>query len=81
MDYTEEQRDIIRRMGAVSAAIERTAEAHRIAAENAGHNMAQAGNDMIAAIRELQAAIDRSREAGKLQQRYSDLFREFLDTL
>ena len=81
MEYTNEQRDIIRRIGAVSSEIERTAQAHRIAAENAAQNMAQAGQSMIVAIREMQAAIDRSREAGELQQRYGDLFREFLDTL
>ena len=81
MDYNAEQRALIRRIGEVSAQIERMAEAHRIAAENAGRNMISAGNNMVAAITELQAAMDRAREAGELQRRYGDLFREFLDTL
>ena len=74
MEYNEEQRAIIIRMGEISAQIEATVARHREAQIAAGRNM-------IDAVTALTAAIDRSNELWPLFQQHGDAFREFLDTL
>jgi len=74
MNYNEEQRAIIRRMGDISARIRETAAAHAVAqAEEAQH--------LIDAITALTNAMNRSAEMHRLATEHGDAFREFLDTL
>ena len=74
MQYTEEQRAIIQRIGDISAEMDATVTRHREAQIAAGRNM-------VDAMTALAAAIDRSNELWPLFQRHGDAFREFLDTL
>jgi hypothetical protein len=74
MDYTPEQRDIIRRMGEVSAEIDAANAEQRTAHVETGNRILDAANALV-------AAIEHSNRLGTLQKRYGDLFREFLDTL
>lgn len=67
MDYSPEQRDLIRRMGALSR------EMDLMAARNLrAHSTA---------VEALTAALNHSAEMHKLCTQHGDLFREFLDTL
>ena len=75
MEYNAEQRALIRRLGEVSAEFNAMAARHREA------QAATAAGMMIDAVTSLIQAIDRANELGVLQQRYGDLWREFLDTL
>ena len=74
MEYTNEQRDIIRRIGEVSAQMNLTATENTAALESSGDRM-------IDAIRELSEAMQQSRRTEQLFREWGDLFREFLDTL
>lgn len=74
MDYNDEQRAIITRIGEASAQIRATVAAHRQA-------QAAAGRGMIDAVTALTQAIERSNELGPLLERHNDLWLEFLDTL
>jgi hypothetical protein len=74
LDYTLEQRAIIRRIGEVSTQINETVAAHKTAQINTAR-------DMLDAVTALTAAIDRSNELLPLFLRHGDLWREFLDTL
>lgn len=67
MDYSPEQRDLIRRMGEVSR------EMDMMATRNlASHSPA---------VEALTAALNYSAEMHRLCTQHGDLFREFLDTL
>lgn len=74
MEYTSEQRDIIRRIGELSARIDQTMIQHETAQATAAHSLLDVGNSLI-------AAIDRAAEITSLCRQHSDLWREFLDTL
>jgi len=74
MEYNDEQRAIIRRMGDISAR-------HRAAMEDDRAAHARTSCDILNLGTELLAAIRRSNEIGALQTEYGDAFREFLDTL
>ena len=74
MEYTNEQRDIIRRICEVSAQMNLTATENMAALESSGDRM-------IDAIRELSEAMQQSRRTEQLFREWGDLFREFLDTL
>lgn len=67
MDYSPEQRDLIRRMGALSREMDLMA----------GQSLASHSN----AVTALTEAIRYSAEMHKLCTQHGDLFREFLDTL
>jgi hypothetical protein len=72
MEYNNEQRAIIRRIGEISARFDAAMEADRAARATISHNII--GTELI-------AAIERSNEIGVLQREYGNAFREFLDTL
>jgi hypothetical protein len=74
MEYTAEQRDLIRRIGEVSARMDQLMAEHRMA-------HAAAGQNLIDAVTALTTAIRQSNEIGVLFTQHGDLFREFLDTL
>jgi hypothetical protein len=67
MDYSPEQRAIIRRIGAISRQIDAATKEVR------GRHL-DLGRALLVAIRQ-------SSKIGRLQTRYGDAFREFLDTL
>jgi hypothetical protein len=74
MNYSDEQRALIERLGEVSTAVHAT-----YARQHAAHLVA--GENVIDAITALRRAMEESRELIELHQRYGDLWREFLDTL
>jgi hypothetical protein len=74
MEYTPEQRDLIRRIGEVSAQMNSAASENTAALENSGDRL-------IDAARELSAAMRQTRRTEQLFTEWGDLFREFLDTL
>jgi len=71
MEYTEEQRAIIQRIGEISAQFDD-------AAERASTAQAEAAQHTVAA---LVTAMDSLREIVVLNRRHGDALREFLDTL
>jgi len=82
MQYTDEQRAIIRRMGEISARHHAAMDADRAAQAATTQDLVQdVSTALIAAINRSNEAIQRSNEIGALQQEYGDAFREFLDTL
>ena len=70
MEYNDEQRALIRRMGEISARLDAA-----MAADRAAHET------MSDLFTELFAAIQRSNEIGALQMEHNDAFREFLNSL
>lgn len=74
MQYSDEQRAIIRRMGEISARLDAAMEDDRVAHLATSRDLLHLGTELSAAIR-------RSNEIGIMQQQYGDAFREFLDTL
>jgi len=74
MEYNDEQRAIIRRMGEISARLDAAMEADRAAHERVSLDIVNLSAALI-------AAIQRSNEIGTLQRQHGDAFREFLDTL
>jgi hypothetical protein len=74
MTYTEEQRAIIRRMGAITERVNVAMEADRIAHVAMSHELVNLGTELSAAMR-------RSTEIHRLLAEHGDAFREFLDTL
>lgn len=74
MDYSAEQREIIRRMGEVSREMDQMAEENRTAQTATARNL-------IDAVTALTDAMRYSAEMGRLCRQHGDLFREFLDTL
>lgn len=74
MEYTDEQRAIIRRMGDISARLDSAMEA-----DQAAH--AAIRFDLLNFATELAAVIRRSNEIGTLQREHGNAFREFLDSL
>jgi hypothetical protein len=74
MEYNDEQRATIRRIGEISAR-------HRAAIEDDRAAHARMSRDILNLGTELMAAIARSNEIGALQTEYDDAFREFLDSL
>jgi hypothetical protein len=73
-DYTEEQRAIIRRMGAITVRIDIAMEADRVAHVTMSHELVNLGVELSTAMR-------RSNEIHRLLAQHGDMFREFLDTL
>jgi hypothetical protein len=73
-DYTEEQRAIIRRMGAITVRIDIAMEADRVAHVTMSHELVNLGTELSAAMR-------RSKEIHRLCTEHGDALREFLDTL
>jgi len=74
MEYNEEQRAIIHRMGEISARLDAAVTDDRTAHETVSITLLNLGV-------ELSAAMQRSNEIGALQKQWGDAFREFLDTL
>ena len=74
MPYTQEQRELIRRIGEVSAQMRATVASHQAAQLTAARNMLDAATALT-------AAIDRSNELLPLFLHHGDLWREFLDSL
>jgi hypothetical protein len=74
MEYNDEQRAIIRRMGDVSARVRVAMDADRAAHLAMTHELVNLGAELSGAIR-------RSGEIHALLAEHGDLFREFLDTL
>lgn len=74
MNYSDEQRALIRRMGEIKAQAEFVLEADRVAHETVSINLVNLGIELSAAMR-------RSNEIHRLLAYHGDLFREFLDTL
>jgi hypothetical protein len=81
VDYSPEQRDIIRRLGEVSREMDRVAEAELIAQTATTTAISNAGQSLLTAIESLQATLRYSAEIHKLGKQHGDLFREFLDSL
>jgi hypothetical protein len=74
MEYNDEQRAIIRRMGEISARLDAAMEADRAAHAAVRLNLLNFSTELAAVIR-------RSNEIGTLQREHGNAFREFLDTL
>lgn len=74
MEYNDEQRAIIRRIGEISARYDAAMEADRAAHATMSRNILDLGAELL-------AAMERSNEIGALQRDYGNAFREFLDTL
>lgn len=74
MEYNEEQRALIRRMGELSARLDAAMEADRTA-------YAAMRLDLLNFATELAAVSRRSNEIGALQAEHGNAFREFLATL
>jgi len=88
MTYTPQQRDIIRRIGEVSRAIDQLRAEHRTAQAAQVAGIAETTNGLTAAIaglnrslQHLNLSIRQSDEMSVLIRRHGDLWREFLDTL
>jgi len=74
MEYNDEQRALIQRMGEISARLDELMAADRAAHERVSLSIRDLGAELL-------AAIHRSNEIGTLQRQHGDAFREFLDTL
>jgi hypothetical protein len=74
MEYNDEQRAIIRRMGEISGRLDVAMEASR----EAHSNMRM---DLLNFATELASAMRRSEEIHALARDHGNAFREFLDTL
>jgi hypothetical protein len=74
MEYTDQQRAIIRRMGEISARLDAAMESSRAAHGNMRM-------DLLNFATELAAAWRRSEEIHALARDHGNAFREFLDTL
>jgi hypothetical protein len=73
-DLTDEQRAIIRRIGAISARFDDAAEQASAAQIAAGQNALNVATALV-------TAMNSSRELVTLHKQYGDALRELLDTL
>lgn len=71
---TEEQRDIIKRIGAIAARFDEAAAAHQATQAMAGRTILDIATDMMVAINQTGTLVT-------LQKQYGDALRELLDTL
>jgi hypothetical protein len=74
MTYTAEQRDIIQRIGDLSARFDAAVAAHHASQTAIGRNLIDITTAML-------AAINQTGELVTIQKQHGDAFREFLDTL
>jgi hypothetical protein len=74
MAYTEEQRAIIQRIGALSAQFDVAAAANQAAQAAASRKVSELLGELI-------TAVARSAEIVTLQKRHGDALRELIDTL
>jgi hypothetical protein len=81
MDYSDEQRTLIRRIGEMSARIAQARAQHRSAQAAQVEALSDMANGLNAAIAGLTRALEHSDELTVLVQQHGDLWREFLDTL
>ena len=73
VDYTPEQREILRRLGEVSAQFDAVAAAHQTTQADMYRDFLEMGTALI-------AAINHSNELVTLNKRHGDIWRELLDT-
>jgi hypothetical protein len=74
MDYTPEQREILRRLGEISAQFDAAASQQQAAQAAMYQDILEMGTALIAAINHSTALVT-------LHKRHGDVWREFLDTL
>jgi hypothetical protein len=81
MEYSPEQREIVRRLGDISARFYAMRAAHMNSQTTIANSLIDAVNGMQAAITALNVTIRQSIELAVIFQEYGDAWREFLDTL